>query len=161
MSTPDFAKGASGPANPYDTSPSGLGLTPAYLAPGATASASAMLGASTIQHNGSDVASESTVDFENGTGITWTVIDDSGNARVKVTPGLVRRTESGTVSNSATSFTVSFGTAFSSAPVVVISVARSPSTTTMFVSAVSTTGFTVTNSGADGTLISWIAEGPL
>lgn len=37
----DFVKGASGPENVYDTSPSGLGLSPAYLAQGASASASA------------------------------------------------------------------------------------------------------------------------
>lgn len=47
MSTPealpgqggDFAKGASGATNVYDTSPTGLGISPAYLAPGASASA--------------------------------------------------------------------------------------------------------------------------
>lgn len=41
----DFAKtGASGAGNVYDTSPTGLGLSPAYLAPGAVASASSTSG---------------------------------------------------------------------------------------------------------------------
>lgn len=41
-----FAQGASGPTEVYDTSPAGLGLSPAYLAPGASASATA--GASAV-----------------------------------------------------------------------------------------------------------------
>jgi hypothetical protein len=40
-----FAQGASGAANVYDTSPAGLGLSPSYLAAGATASATATTGA--------------------------------------------------------------------------------------------------------------------
>lgn len=44
----DFAKGASGPANVYDNSPTGLGINPSYLAGGATASASAAAGSATV-----------------------------------------------------------------------------------------------------------------
>lgn len=44
MALPDFAKGASGPAEPYDVSAAGLGISPAYLAQGASASASGFSG---------------------------------------------------------------------------------------------------------------------
>ena len=43
-----FTQGAAGAANVYDTSPSGLGLSPAYLSQGASASATASLSSSVL-----------------------------------------------------------------------------------------------------------------
>jgi hypothetical protein len=37
-----------------------------------------------FQHNDLAVATEPTIDFEDGTGVTWTLTDDPGNTRVKV-----------------------------------------------------------------------------
>lgn len=39
-----------------------------------------------IQHNGLQVGSEPTLDFEDVTGWAWTVADDAANTRIKVTP---------------------------------------------------------------------------
>lgn len=86
---PDFVSGASGPDNPYDSSATGLGLTPAYLASnvasatgGSSVSGSGIL----IQKNDVDVAAESKLDIKDGTEIAWTITDDAPNTRVKVTP---------------------------------------------------------------------------
>lgn len=43
---------------------------------------------STVQHNGSLVAAEPNIDFEDGTGVVFTVADDGPNRRVKVTPSI-------------------------------------------------------------------------
>lgn len=60
-----------------------------------------------VQHNGTTVASESTVDFEDGTNTTFTVVDDPANSRVKVTPvtagtTIYRKLTSKTVNNTVT-----------------------------------------------------------
>jgi hypothetical protein len=41
-----------------------------------------------FQHNDVAVANETAIDFEDATGLTWTITDDPGNTRVKVTPVL-------------------------------------------------------------------------
>jgi len=78
-----FAQGASGPANVYDTSPAGLGLSPSYLAPGASASASSA-GAAAVQHNDIGVGTEPILDFEDTALLSFAIVDDNSNTRVKV-----------------------------------------------------------------------------
>lgn len=41
-----------------------------------------------VQHNDAAVASQPTLDFEDGGGLFWTVANDSPNTRVKVTPSI-------------------------------------------------------------------------
>lgn len=78
----DFSKGLSGPLNPY----SGLGDT-SYLGSGsssATSNSSATSVGSTIQHNGTDVAVEPKLDFEDTATCVFTVTDDPTHTRIKV-----------------------------------------------------------------------------
>lgn len=78
----DFNKGAQGPLQPY----TGLGDT-SYLGQSvssASSSSTATSVGSTIQHNGTDVAVEPKLDFEDSATCLFTVTDDSTHTRVKV-----------------------------------------------------------------------------
>lgn len=119
----DFAKGASGADNVYDTSPAGLGLSPSYLAGGATATASASLSTSVI--TGVIPAAGTTPTA--GTGFTYT----HGSTGVYV-------------------FT--FTTAFSAVPIV-LAVPIETSRVFSPVSAITVNGFTVTVLNAAGTAV--------
>lgn len=60
-----------------------------------------------FQHNGAAVGNETAVDFEDGTSITFTVVDDPANSRVKVTPVFTLPTDAGGWSSVAGAFTYS------------------------------------------------------
>lgn len=59
-----------------------------------------------VNHNGVLIGSETAVDFEDGTGLTWTVTDDAPNNQVKVTPVLGAVTGLATIYRKNTSKTV-------------------------------------------------------
>jgi hypothetical protein len=180
----DFTKGASGASNVYDTTPAGLGITPSYLAGGATASSTSLSGGSATQHNGADVGPEPILDFEDAD-VTWTLTDDSGNTRVQVegnlAAGSVALAKLATIpvigqSNvgwrvqqvhsagpSTIARTVTFPVAFSAAPLVIPAIGPDGSggytVGSTGITAVTASQFTFTNGGSSGADFWWIAFG--
>lgn len=110
-------------------------------------------GAVNIQKNGVLVGAEPIIDFEDGSLVTWAVVDDVPGTRIKITPSFkiitgfvaangVASSGSGYASSrsSAGRYPITFNTAFSLAPVFIASSTAATGNETLTVNAPTTTG---------------------